>query len=147
MHPLRQRKLFMITGLLLLGALALGLVLFALRQNISLFYTPTQIMAGSTPYGQAIRVGGVVVSGSIRRDPHTLNVRFKLSDYAQTLTIHYRGVLPDLFREGQGVIVQGRLQADRSFEASQVLAKHDENYMPPEVKASLQPNLFGKILT
>ena len=137
MHPLRRRKLSVIIGILLLVALAAGLVLYALRQNISLFYTPSQIMAGSVPTLNAIRVGGVVVKGSIQRDPNSLDVQFKLTDYAQTVTIKYQGVLPDLFREEQGVIAQGTLQDDLSFQATQVLAKHDENYMPPEAKAAI----------
>ena len=145
MHPLRRRKLSVIIGVLLLVALAAGLVLYALRQNISLFYTPSQIMAGSVPTLNSIRVGGVVVKGSIQRDPNSLDVQFKLTDYAQTVTIKYQGVLPDLFREEQGVIAQGTLQDDLSFQATQVLAKHDENYMPPEVKASLQPKLLEKV--
>ena len=115
MHPLRRRKLSVIIGILLLVALAAGLVLYALRQNISLFYTPSQIMAGSVPTLNAIRVGGVVVKGSIQRDPNSLDVQFKLTDYAQTVTIKYQGVLPDLFREEQGVIAQGTLQDDLSF--------------------------------
>lgn len=138
MHPVRKRKLGVIFLVLMLVALACGLVLYALRQNISLFYTPSQIMSGNVPTLSAIRVGGVVVKNSIQRDPKTLDVEFKLTDYAQTVTIKYKGILPDLFREEQGVIAQGSLHDDLSFQATQVLAKHDENYMPPEVKASLK---------
>ena len=145
MHPLRRRKLTLIMSVLLLIALAVGLVLYALRQNISLFYTPSQIKAGAAPVLHPIRIGGVVVKGSIRRGRHNLAVKFKLTDYAQTVLISYQGVLPDLFREEQGVIAQGSLQKDGSFQAIQVLAKHDENYMPPEVKASLHPKLLEKL--
>lgn len=145
MHPIRRRKLTVIIGVLLLVALAASLVLYALRQNISLFYTPSQIKTGTVPTLHSIRVGGVVVKGSIQRAPDSLNVQFKLTDYAQTISVHYQGVLPDLFRDEQGVIAQGSLQEDLVFQATQVLAKHDENYMPPEVKASLQPKLMEKI--
>lgn len=144
MHPIRRRKLSVIFGVLLLVALAAGLVLYALRQNISLFYTPSQIMTGTVPILHSIRVGGMVVKGSIQRDPNSLGVQFKLTDYAQTISVTYQGVLPDLFREEQGVIAQGSLQDNFVFQATQVLAKHDENYMPPEVKATLQPKLMEK---
>jgi cytochrome c-type biogenesis protein CcmE len=145
MHPIRRRKLSVILGVLLLVALAAGLVLYALRQNISLFYTPSQIMTGTVPTLHSIRVGGMVVKGSIQHDPNSLGVQFKLTDYAQTISVTYQGVLPDLFREEQGVIAQGSLQDNFVFQATQVLAKHDENYMPPEVKASLQPKLMEKL--
>ena len=145
MHPVRKRKLSLILFILLLGASACGLVLYALRQNISLFYTPTQIATGEAPEQATIRVGGIVVKDSIVHDPKSLKVQFQLTDYAHKITIEYEGVLPDLFREGQGVIAQGRLQNKSLLEANQVLAKHDENYMPPEVKASLQPQLLEKV--
>lgn len=144
MHPVRRRKLSLIIFILLLIAISCGLVLYALRQNISLFYTPTQIVTGLAPQQSLIRVGGIVVKGSIVHEPNSLKVTFKLSDYAHEVTIQYEGVLPDLFREEQGVIAQGHLQDNKILEATQVLAKHDENYMPPEVKASLQPQLKAK---
>lgn len=144
MHPVRRRKLNLILLVLAILALACGLVLYALRQNISLFYTPTQIASGVVPHQHVIRVGGIVVPGSLRRSTGSLDVHFTLTDYAHTVDIEYQGVLPDLFREGQGIVAQGVLNADASLQASQVLAKHDENYMPPEVKASLQPQLRAK---
>lgn len=139
MHPVRRRKLIAILLIVTLIALACGLVLYALRQNISLYYTPTQIKQGAAPTMHLIRVGGMVVKGSIQRAPKNLDVQFELTDYAQTVLVNYQGVLPDLFREGQAVIAQGHVQDDLSVQATQVLAKHDENYMPPEVKASLKP--------
>lgn len=140
MHPVRRRKLIAILLIVTLIALACGLVLYALRQNISLYYTPTQIKQGVAPTMHSIRVGGMVVKGSIQRAPKNLDVQFELTDYAQTVLVNYQGVLPDLFREGQAVIAQGHVQDDLSVQATQVLAKHDENYMPPEVKASLKPS-------
>lgn len=144
MHPLRKRKLGLIVFILILIAISCGLVLYALRQNISLFYTPTQIASGAVSHQSLIRVGGIVVKGSIKHEPDSLKVRFKLSDYSHVVIVEYEGVLPDLFREEQGVIAQGYLQDHETFQATQVLAKHDENYMPPEVKASLQPQLKAK---
>ncbi len=144
MHPARRRKLSIIILILVILALACGLVLYALRQNISLFYTPMQIASGSVPKQHLIRVGGMVVKGSILRNANGLDVTFQLTDYAQTVQVIYHGILPDLFREEQGVVAQGMLQNDSTFHATQVLAKHDENYMPPEVKASLQPKFLGK---
>lgn len=145
MHPVRRRKLSIIVVVLFILGLASGLVLYALRQNISLFYTPTQIINHQAPQHRAIRVGGMVVKGSILRHANGLDVAFQLTDYAQTITIHYHGILPDLFRDEQGVVAQGLLQDDLSLNASQVLAKHDENYMPPEVKSSLQPKMLEKL--
>lgn len=145
MHPKRKRRLSLILFILTLGAIACALVLYALRQNISLFYTPTQIVGGAAPQHSIIRVGGIVVKGSIQHDPNSLKVQFSLSDYANAVKVEYEGVLPDLFREEQGVIAQGRLQDKNTIQATQVLAKHDENYMPPEVKAALQPQLLEKI--
>lgn len=139
MHPVRRRKLLIILAVLLLLTLACGLVLYALRQNISLFYTPTQIVQGKAPKQHRIRVGGMVVKDSILRNANGLDVTFKLSDFAETIQVTYHGILPDLFRDEQGVVVQGMLAADAIFQATEVLAKHDENYMPPEVKASLRP--------
>lgn len=139
MHPVRRRKLLIILAVLLLLTLACGFVLYALRQNISLFYTPTQIVQGKAPKQHRIRVGGMVVKDSILRNANGLDVTFKLSDFAETIQVTYHGILPDLFRDEQGVVVQGMIGADTIFHATEVLAKHDENYMPPEVKASLRP--------
>ncbi|PJD90714.1 MAG: cytochrome c maturation protein CcmE [Legionella sp.] len=138
MHPIRRRKLKLIVLFLGLFALICGLILYALRQNISLFYTPTQIALGEAPLNHPIRVGGMVVLHSVIRDKKGLGVHFKLTDYEHTVTVFYQGILPDLFREGQGIVTQGVLKRDAYVEATQVLAKHDENYMPPEVKSALK---------
>jgi cytochrome c-type biogenesis protein CcmE len=118
-------------------AVASALVLYALRQNISLFYTPTQVATGQAPVNHSIRVGGMVEKGSIVRADQGLEVQFKITDFEQTITVTYQGILPDLFREGQGIVAEGYLTDNHLFRASQVLAKHDANYMPPEVKAAL----------
>lgn len=118
-------------------AVASALVLYALRQNISLFYSPSQAVAGQAPLHHAIRVGGMVEKGSIIRAAQGLEVQFKITDFEKTITVTYLGILPDLFREGQGIVAEGQLIDNHSFRASQVLAKHDANYMPPEVKAAL----------
>ncbi len=125
--------LFIAVGL---GA-AIGLTLYALSQNIDLFFTTTQIAAGEVQAGQRIRVGGMVKEGSFVSGEDSLKVSFAATDYATDVTIYYEGILPDLFREGQGVVVEGAIDAAGLFQASRVLAKHDENYMSVEVKAAL----------
>ncbi len=137
MKPARKRKIGMIVLLLGVVGIAVSLVLYALRQNISLFYTPTQIVQGDAAGARGIRAGGMVVPGSIVRESGDLTVRFKITDYKNTVVVVYRGVLPDLFREGQGVVAQGELIDNQHFRAETVLAKHDEKYMPPEVRESL----------
>lgn len=137
MTPKRQRRLFLIIVLVAVFSIVTALVLYALRQNISLFYTPTQIALGEAPENRLIRIGGMVVPGSIRRRHQDLTVFFKITDYQKTVTVEYKGILPDLFREGQGIVALGQLKDALHVKASQVLAKHDENYMPPEVKAAL----------
>lgn len=137
MTPPRRRKLFIVLfSLSILGA-ALGLVLYALRQNISLFYTPTQVLSGQAPLNHTIRVGGMVEKGSIVRAKDSLAVRFKVTDYEHTLSVCYEGILPDLFRDEQGIVAEGELLDKQTLRAVRVLAKHDANYMPPEVKAAL----------
>jgi cytochrome c-type biogenesis protein CcmE len=137
MNPARKRKILILISALVVLSLAAALVLYALRQNISLFYTPTQIAAGEAPLQQAIRVGGMVDKGSFIRAKEGLGVSFKITDFNQTITVNHIGILPDLFREGQGVVVEGKLIDNQHVQASRVLAKHDANYMPPEVKAAL----------
>lgn len=137
MHPARKRKLQWLITLLMILGVVVALILYALRQNISLFYSPSQIKAGLAPKQRPIRVGGMVVKGSVMRNSTDLSVRFQLTDYHQIITVYYRGILPDLFREGQGIVAQGQLQNDNQFKANQVLAKHDEKYMPPEVRSTL----------
>lgn len=138
MKPARQRKIGFILLMLLIAGIATALVLYALRQNISLFYTPTQIAQGEAAGMHGIRAGGMVVPGSILRSPGDMTIRFKITDYKHTVDVVYRGVLPDLFREGQGIVAQGELIDNQHFKATTVLAKHDEKYMPPEVRDALK---------
>lgn len=136
MNPARKQKLIRLVFIVSVLALASALVLYALRQNISLFYTPTQIAQGEAPLNRAIRVGGMVEKGSVRRAEKGLEVVFSVTDFKNSVQVTYTGILPDLFREGQGIVAEGELQW-HAFTATRVLAKHDENYMPPEVKAAL----------
>jgi cytochrome c-type biogenesis protein CcmE len=136
MTPRRQRMITVVLALVGV-ALAVGLALQAFQENLLFFYSPTQVVAGEAPEGRTFRLGGMVMDDSVRREPGDLEVRFAVTDYQNTLTVLYSGVLPDLFREGQGVIANGVLQSDGSFRAEEVLAKHDENYMPPEVAEML----------
>lgn len=138
MTPKRKQKLMLI-GLMVGGlSLAIGLTLYALSSNINLFYAPTQIVAGEAPEGAEIRAGGMVVEGSVERDTQSMKVRFAVTDYNQEIWINYEKILPDLFREGQGVVAVGRLNDQGELMANQVLARHDENYMPPEVAEALK---------
>lgn len=129
-------------GLVLLIVIGISttvaLAISAFRANMLYYFTPTQIMAGEAPTDRVIRVGGMVNKGSVQRATENLQVTFQVTDYQHTLPIQYTGILPDLFREGQGIVAIGRMQANGTFLASQVLAKHDEKYMPPEVAASLK---------
>jgi cytochrome c-type biogenesis protein CcmE len=125
-------------GVLAGVAIAAALAFQAFRQNMMLFYDPSQVVAGEAPAGRTFRLGGMVTSGSVAREPGSLEVRFVVTDFAHSVPVSYTGVLPDLFREGQGVIAHGKLGADGVFTADEVLAKHDENYMPPEVADSLK---------
>ncbi|CAM4487003.1 MAG: Cytochrome c-type biogenesis protein CcmE [Legionella sp.] len=139
MNPARKRKLLILLSAFIVLSIASGLVLYALRQNISLFYTPTQIAEGQAPAKQAIRVGGMVEKGSLVRAKEGLRVEFRVTDLRKTVTVVHTGILPDLFREGQGVVVEGHLIDNQHVQATRILAKHDEKYMPPEVKAALAP--------
>jgi cytochrome c-type biogenesis protein CcmE len=131
-------------GTLIAGvSFAAFLALTAFQKNLLYFYAPTQIAAGEAPKGATIRAGGLVEAGSVRRDGQSLAVRFSISDGNARASVSYEGILPDLFREGQGVIAVGKLGADGVFRATEVLAKHDENYMPPEVADSLRKS--GKL--
>jgi len=120
--------------------IATAFALQAFNQNMLYYYSPTQIQAGEAPDARSIRVGGLVENGSVQREPGSLEVRFTLTDFSNTVGVSYTGVLPDLFREGQGIIARGKLNDQGLFVAEEVLAKHDENYMPPEVKDSLKPH-------
>ncbi len=133
-----HKKRLVIVLLIVVGiSITVTLAVTAFRENIMLFFSPTQIMAGEAPNDKLIRAGGMVSKGSVKRAPDSLLVKFDLTDYAQTITVHYTGILPDLFREGQGIVATGRMQ-EGIFIAEEVLAKHDENYMPPEVADALK---------
>ena len=138
MHPQRKQRLFVILFLVAGVSAAVGLMLLALSENINLFYTPSQIAAGEAPSDRTIRAGGMVVEGSVVRDGKSLEVRFDVGDGSKTATILYDGILPDLFREGQGIVALGKMNSKNELVASEVLAKHDENYMPPEVADALE---------
>ncbi|MBL4820072.1 MAG: cytochrome c maturation protein CcmE [Gammaproteobacteria bacterium] len=137
MKPLRRKRLSIVIFIALGLSVGISLVLYALRQNINMFFTPTQVVSGEVASGQKIRIGGMVKEGSVRSVDGSLEVRFIATDYASDVTIHYEGILPDLFREGQGVVVEGLVDTAGVLQASRVLAKHDENYMSQEVKAAL----------
>ncbi|UTW49690.1 cytochrome c maturation protein CcmE [Bacterioplanoides sp. SCSIO 12839] len=138
MHPQRKKRLTLIIFMVLGLGTAVGLLMYSLSQNINLFMTPTQIANGEAPVGRTMRAGGLVVDGSVERDTEGLGVLFKVTDGAAEVPIYYEGILPDLFREGQGIVALGQLDSSGVFQASEVLAKHDENYMPPEVKEALE---------
>ena len=137
MNPQRKKRLFIVLGLLAGVGIAVALALVALQQNINLFYSLTQIANGEAPAHTRIRAGGMVAEGSVQRSADSLDVAFVVTDYAANVTVRYRGILPDLFREGQGIVALGRLNDDGELIADEVLAKHDENYMPPEVTKAL----------
>jgi cytochrome c-type biogenesis protein CcmE len=135
MKTRHKRLVFILLGLAGLGVAA-GLALNAFQSNLVFFYSPSQVFSGEAPVNKPFRVGGLVEPGSVKKDG--LKVNFVVTDNVKSIPVHYEGILPDLFREGQGVVAQGRLGADKQFVAEQVLAKHDENYMPPEVEGVLK---------
>jgi cytochrome c-type biogenesis protein CcmE len=142
MNPRRKKRLGLILALFVGISATVGLILYALNQNMDLFYTPTELVHGkpdgSKPHvGQRLRIGGMVVEGTVKRDPDSLKVSFDLADVGPAVTIVYEGILPDLFREGQGIVAQGVLTDKTTIEAFEVLAKHDEDYMPPEVAEAM----------
>lgn len=137
MTPRRQRLLLVAAALVGVG-IAVALALRAFQENLLYFYSPSQVSRGESPADKRFRVGGIVVPGSVLREAGTLTVRFRLTDTQHELPVTYTGILPDLFREGQGIVTHGRLEADGLFTADEVLAKHDENYMPPDVADSLK---------
>lgn len=137
MKARHKRMTFIVVGLVGL-AVAAGLVLNALNSNLALYISPTDVLAGQAPKDKAFRLGGMVVKGSLERQTDGLTVHFKVTDNANTIPVAFTGILPDLFQEGQGVVAQGKMNADGMFKASEVLAKHDENYMPPQVADMLK---------
>lgn len=149
MNPRRKSRLIMVVAILVGLGVATSLVMYALRSNIDLFYTPSEILDGKGEArikpepGQRLRVGGMVMPGSVRRDPNTLAVSFKLYDARGVIDVSYLGILPDLFREGQGVVAQGVLEEGHLVKAKEVLAKHDEKYTPPEIEDAMKTNHKG----
>jgi cytochrome c-type biogenesis protein CcmE len=141
----RQKRIALIAGGLASVALAAVLTLNALDSNIALYVTPTEVLAGQSPQGKAFRIGGLVKEGSIKRQDMT--VRFIMTDTAKDIPVTYTGILPDLFKEGKGAVVQGRLGGDGIFSATEVLAKHDENYMPPEAQHAIDQAKKGQQVT
>jgi cytochrome c-type biogenesis protein CcmE len=136
--PHRRKRLAVVTFIAVGLSMATGLTLFALSQNIDLFYTPTQVAAGEVNIGQQIRIGGMVKEGSYESANDSMRVMFSATDYVNEVPIQFDGILPDLFREGQGIVVEGTINNSGLFIASRVLAKHDENYMSNEVKAAME---------
>lgn len=145
MNPRRKKRLTIVIAILVGLSATVGLMLYALNQNMDLFYTPTELVNGKPDgtkpeVGQRLRIGGMVVTGSLKRDPESLKVSFEVEDVGPKVTVIYDGILPDLFREGQGIVAQGVLVNPTTVQASEVLAKHDENYMPPEVADAMKKN-------
>ena len=144
MKPRTKRGLAIVCGLAALG-IASALVLNAFQSNLVFFFSPSQIAANEAPRERSYRVGGLVEAGSVKRNANGLTVSFVVTDLAKTVPVSYTGLLPDLFKEGKGVVAQGKLGADGVFHADQVLAKHDENYMPPEAADALEKARKGKM--
>src|SRR5271157_1716879 len=140
----RRKRLFVVLGILGGVATSVSLAVMASRENIMFYYDPSQVVEGKAPAAKRFRIGGMVVKGSVARKPGDLQVRFVLTDFSHEVPVEYTGVLPDLFREGQGIIAHGTMGANGAFVADEVLAKHDEKYMPPEVAASLKQKAGAK---
>jgi cytochrome c-type biogenesis protein CcmE len=134
----RHKRTALILGALAAIGIAVALILNAFQSNLVFFFTPTQVMAHEAPQGRSFRIGGMVEAGSLQRQADGVTVRFVVTDTAKSVPVTYKGILPDLFKEGKGVVAQGKLSADGVFEASEVLAKHDENYMPPEAAEAME---------
>jgi cytochrome c-type biogenesis protein CcmE len=134
----RKKRIMIVCSILAGMGIAAALILTAFEENLLYFYSPTQIIAGEAPTTRAFRIGGLVKEGSVQRNTDNLEINFVLTDTVNQIEVIYEGILPDLFREGQGIVANGKLQSDNTFIAEQVLAKHDENYMPPEVAQALQ---------
>lgn len=142
MNPRRKKRLGLALALVVGVSSSIGLVLYALNQNMDLFYTPTELIQGKSDgtkpqVGQRLRIGGMVVEDSVYRDPTSLKVTFQVADIGPAVTVEFEGILPDLFREGQGIVAQGELINPTTVRAQEVLAKHDENYMPPEIAEAM----------
>jgi cytochrome c-type biogenesis protein CcmE len=138
MNPIRKKRLGKIFLLVCGVSTALGLALTALQENINLFFSPSEIVSGKVPEGIFIRAGGLVEKGSLKRSMDSLELQFSITDGSRNIIVKYKGILPDLFREGQGVVALGKLSQNKVLQADQILAKHDENYMPPEAAHALK---------
>ncbi|HLX30241.1 MAG TPA: cytochrome c maturation protein CcmE [Casimicrobiaceae bacterium] len=143
----RHRRFAWIGAAFVALCVAVALVLNAFRSNLVFFFTPSQVVAKEAPVSRPFRIGGLVEKGSLMRDPNSLTVHFRVTDTAKTINVTYTGLLPDLFKEGKGVVAQGTLAADGSFHATEVLAKHDENYMPPAAKDAIEQAQQSKPMT
>ncbi|MFT5117116.1 MAG: cytochrome c-type biogenesis protein CcmE [Kiritimatiellia bacterium] len=137
MHPVRKQRLFIILFIVIFSSIAVLLMTYALRENINLFYPPTKIASGEAPKNTRIRGGGCVVEGSIVRSTESLQIDFLITDGIANVPVRYTGILPDLFTEGEAAVVNGSIDSNGIFQATEVLAKHDENYMPPEVAEAM----------
>ena len=138
MKPARKKRLFFIIFLISGVAIAASFAFYAFNQNIMFYFSPSEVKQGKAPVNKLFRMGGMVVEGTFKKEKKSLKVFFDITDYEKTVTVEYTGLLPDLFREGQGIISRGKLNSEGVFIAEEVLAKHDENYMPPEVAESLK---------
>lgn len=144
MNPTRRRRLLLVGLLLAAGGSAAGLIALALQENLTYLHTPSEIVAGKAPADARFRLGGIVCSGSVRRTQGTLDVAFKVTDGQRQVRVQHHGILPDMFRDGTSIIATGRMQGG-AFVASEVLAKHDETYMPQEVAKGLDPEMLAKM--
>ncbi len=145
MKSRHKKLLFIVMGLCGIG-IAAALILNAFQSNLVFFFTPTQVEKGEAPTGRAFRIGGLVEKGTLRRDADGLTSHFVVTDTVKSMNVTYKGILPDLFKEGKGVVAEGRLGVDGQFTATQVLAKHDENYMPPEAASAIEKAQKAKTL-
>jgi cytochrome c-type biogenesis protein CcmE len=144
MKPIRRQRLILIILMVVGIGSAVGFALKSFNENLMYFFSTTDVLAGKAPKDALFRLGGMVVKGSVQRPGDGLTVHFNLTDFSKEVAVEYTGILPDLFREGQGIVANGKLDERGVFVAQEVLAKHDENYMPPEVKASLKKQIEGK---
>lgn len=138
MNPVRKQRLYIVLFIVIFSSIAVLLMTYALRENINLFYPPSKIVAGEAPVDRTIRVGGCVIAGSVERSTKNLDVSFDITDGAADMKVYYSGILPDLFAEGEAIVANGKINAEGAFKATEVLAKHDEEYMPPEVAEAME---------
>lgn len=138
MHPVRKQRLILVLFIVVASSVGVGLILFAMKDNMNLFYPPSKIVSGEAPKGKTIRAGGCVVPGSVKRDDQSLKVAFDVTDGNALLSVNYEGLLPDLFAEGEAAVLTGEVNTQGVFVATEVLAKHDETYMPPEVADAMK---------